>query len=269
LRSSPASDSKTVQSAGFSPSTQAFPARSAQRCLSPYLQNINLSRAFHASLLRQNHKNNQLAALFQTVSLALSSPPLGRQALADAKVYLFLLIPSASSTAKSTLVGSKTNHPNARQREKIVGCVIAQPIATAMRVIQTVDLAESSLGVETDGTERNYSGETLVHNNNSPFLPSTAHASSKENLITVDVSTSLYCSPEPLPTPLGIPRMFVSCSYRRLGIASRLLSAAADNFIHGVTLDPAKGEVAFTQPTSSGKALMEKWAKKGARIYRE
>jgi len=63
--------------------------------------------------------------------------------------------------------------------------------------------------------------------------------------------------------------MFVSSSYRRLGIASRLLTAAAENFIHGIPLDPAKGEVAFTQPTTSGKALMEKWGGKGARVYRE
>jgi len=102
-----------------------------------------------------------------------------------------------------------------------------------------------------------------------PHQPSASHKSSRGDLITVDASTSLYCSPEPLPTPLGIPRMFVSSSYRRLGIASRLLTAAAENFIHGITLDPAKGEVAFTQPTTSGKALMEKWGKKGARVYRE
>ena len=108
-----------------------------------------------------------------------------------------------------------------------------------------------------------------VHENSPAFRPSTVRIHSKEELITVDVSTSLYCSPELLPTPLGIPRMFVSSSYRRLGIASRLLTAAAENFIHGVTLDPAKGEVAFTQPTASGKALMEKWGKEGARVYRE
>jgi N-acetyltransferase len=101
------------------------------------------------------------------------------------------------------------------------------------------------------------------------FRPSTAHTRLEEDLIIVDASTSLYCSPEPLPTPLGIPRMFVSSSYRRLGIASRLLTAAAENFIHGVALDPAKGEVAFTQPTTSGKALIEKWGKRGARVYRE
>jgi len=108
--------------------------------------------------------------------------------------------------------------------------------------------------------------EKPLHVKNSP---GDQHTSSRDGVITVDTSTSLYCSPEPLPTPLGISRMLVSSSYRRMGIASRLLTAVAENFIHGVTLDPAKGEVAFTQPTASGKALMEKWGKKGARIYRE
>ena len=167
-------------------------------------------------------------------------------------------------------MGFGTNQPNARQREKIVGCVIAQPIATAMRIIDIGHpVAEAPLRAETSDAERNSVGETLTHQNNSQFRQSTAHILSTEDLITVDTSTSLYCSPEPLPTPLGITRMFVSSSYRRLGIASRLLTAAAENFIHGVTLDPAKGEVAFTQPTASGKALMEKWGEKGARIYRE
>lgn len=210
--------------------------------------------------LRQKHKNNQLAALFETITLALSSPPLSRQTLAESKVFLFLLTSPASST---TLTGSRTNQPSARPREKIVGCVIAQPIVTAMRVIKTVGEAKT-----VNATERIFF-ENAVHQNSSPFRPPTAHISSKGDLITVDASTSLYCSPQLLPTPLGIPRMFVSSSFRRLGIASRLLTAAAENFIHGVTLDPAKGEVAFTQPTASGKALMEKWGKKGARIYRE
>lgn len=152
-----------------------------------------------------------------------------------------------------------------------MGCVLAQPIATAMRIIENVGhhVAEMSLKTRIDGAEWNRVGEILTPQNSSEFRPPAAQTPSKEDLITVDVSTSLYCSPEPLSTPLGIPRMFVSSSYRRLGIASRLLTATAENFIHGVTLDPAKGEVAFTQPTTSGKALMEKWGKKGARIYRE
>ncbi|KAF9648080.1 hypothetical protein BDM02DRAFT_3076322, partial [Thelephora ganbajun] len=187
---------------------------------------------------------SKLSVLFEIINLALSSPPLSQQTLSDSKVYLFLL----TST-------------NARQREKIVGCVIAQPIVTAMRIAENDPIR----GV----AQQNNTQETPAREMTSTLRPSTSRTSSKEGLITVDASTSLYCSPEPLPTPLGIPRMFVSSSYRRLGVASRLLTAVAENFIHGVVLDPAKGEVAFTQPTTSGKALMEKWAKKGARVYRE
>lgn len=236
----------------------------------PLSPEIQLSHASHALFLTSKHKNNQLAALFETINLALSSPPLRRQALAESKAYLFLLTPFASNTAKSASLGSRTNQSSARQREKIVGCVLAQPIVTAMRIIEGADhtVEGAALEAKTDDAEQKFF-ENPFHQNSSVFRPSAAHAPSKEDVITVDASTSLYCSSEPLPTPLGIPRMFVSSSFRRLGIASRLLTAASENFIRGVTLDPAKGEVAFTQPTTSGKAVMEKWGKKGARIYRE
>jgi N-acetyltransferase len=157
-----------------------------------------------------------------------------------------------------------------RQREKIVACVIAQPIATAMRVIASPGRLDRETQTEAGTCPIRDDGWELLADENSPTVQaSTAHTRLEEDLIIVDASTSLYCSPEPLPTPLGIPRMFVSSSYRRLGIASRLLTAAAENFIHGVALDPTKGEVAFTQPTTSGKALIEKWGKRGARVYRE
>ena len=157
-----------------------------------------------------------------------------------------------------------------------MGCVVAQPIATAMCIIEFANTPGQELPTKTEcdpspqNARQGDDRETHVNGSNeAPHQSSTSHRSSRGDLITVDASTSLYCSPEPLPTPLGIPRMFVSSSYRRLGIASRLLTAAAENFIHGITLDPAKGEVAFTQPTASGKALMEKWGGKGARVYRE
>lgn len=139
-----------------------------------------------------------------------------------------------------------------------------------MRVIESVGRpgCETLMEAET-GSIRGDAQKFPADENSPSFQLSTARTHSNGDLITVDASTSLYCSLELLPTPLGIARMFVSSSYRRLGIASRLLTAAAENFIHGVTLDPAKGEVAFTQPTASGKALMEKWGKRGARVYRE
>ena len=97
-----------------------------------------------------------------------------------------------------------------------------------------------------------------------PLPPSYTH-----HLVAVDTTSGLFCHPEGLPTPLGIPRLFVSSAHRRQGIASRLLSAAAATFIHGCPLDPRKGDIAFTQPTEGGNAVMQSWGGGGVRIYDE
>jgi N-acetyltransferase len=165
----------------------------------------------------------KLAVLLETVNLALSSPPLTKSILADSKAYIFLL----SSAVPS--------------REKIVGCVIAQRIETAMDIVSDVRAVEGS----------------------------TPSEEPSPKLIIVDPSTSLYCNPRPRPTPLGIPRLFVSSTHRRQGIASHLLTAAAGNFVHGCRLDPKKGQVAFTQPTGLGGMVMKKWGGGGVRVYEE
>jgi len=89
----------------------------------------------------------------------------------------------------------------------------------------------------------------------------------RNHLVAVD--SGLFCHPEPLPTPMGIPRLFVPCTYRRQGIASVLLNAAAATFIRGCPIDPKFGQVAFTQPTGDGKAVMLKWGGDSVRIYEE
>lgn len=94
-------------------------------------------------------------------------------------------------------------------------------------------------------------------------------ASPTASLVAVDSSTGLFCHPQPLETPLGIPRLFVPASHRRLGIASRLLSVAAQTAIHGCPLDPSNGQVAFTQPTGDGYSTMKSWGQGGVRIYEE
>ena len=91
--------------------------------------------------------------------------------------------------------------------------------------------------------------------------------SSSSTLVAVDSGMGIFCRPERLPTPMGIPRLFVASTHRRQGIASNLLTAAAKTFIHGYELDPGKGEVAFTQPTGDGKAVMVRWGGGGVRIY--
>ncbi len=74
-------------------------------------------------------------------------------------------------------------------------------------------------------------------------------------------------SPTSLPTPLGIHRLFTIPFYRSLGIAQVLLDAAGEHTVYGCTFDPQEGEVAFSQPTESGRAVMEKWGGGGVRVF--
>ncbi|KIK63595.1 hypothetical protein GYMLUDRAFT_221764 [Collybiopsis luxurians FD-317 M1] len=119
-------------------------------------------------------------------------------------------------------------------KEQIVGCIIAQRIEKAMAV-----------------------------------APSGRASSSPDSLIAIDHGSGLFCYPEPLPTALGISRIFVTSAHRRKGIAGKLLSAAADTFVHGCILNPKEGQVAFSQTTGDGMALMRNWGQGGIRIYDE
>ncbi|TFK55171.1 hypothetical protein OE88DRAFT_1674832 [Heliocybe sulcata] len=177
---------------------------------------------------------SKLKSLLETINLSLSSPALLPATLQASKVYLFL-------------VPSKTSSPSTSTREKIVGCIIAQRISTAMAVVTPPESSTSS----------------------DKSTPSTSNERPPPDLINVDPTLGIFCSPAPLPTPLGIPRLFVPTSHRRQGVATALLSAAARTFIHGCPLDPTKGEVAFTQPTSGGQAVMQSWGQGGVRVYEE
>ncbi|KAE9406735.1 hypothetical protein BT96DRAFT_875366 [Gymnopus androsaceus JB14] len=122
-------------------------------------------------------------------------------------------------------------------REKIAGCIVAQRIEKAMAVAP--------------------SSENLSEPKDTPAL------------VAVDDSSGLFCYPKLLPTALGISRIFVTSAQRRQGIASKLLSAAANTFIHGCVLDPKDGQIAFSQTTGDGISLMRSWGQGGVRIYDE
>jgi N-acetyltransferase len=172
----------------------------------------------------------QLATLLQTINFSLSAPDLPQSVLSQSKAYLFL-IPAQNSNHSTT-------------REKIVGCLIAQHIETAMKIVAP------------HATSKECTTESFVRVSD----PTDSQGGGEGGL---------YCDPTPFPTPLGIPRIFVSAQYRHRGIAHALLDAAACTFIHGCTLDPSRGQVAFSQPTGAGRGLMEKWGRGGVRIFEE
>ncbi|KAL0580419.1 hypothetical protein V5O48_001572 [Marasmius crinis-equi] len=154
---------------------------------------------------------------------------------------------SAPSLSPSVLHKSKvylfllpaSSTSSSSSKERIAGCVIAQQISTAMEIAP--------------------SAQPTDENESSPSVP----------LVVVDSSSGIFCYPTPLPTSLGVPRIFVSATDRRQGIAGKLLSAAAKTFVHGCQLDPRKGHVAFSQTTGDGLALMREWGGGGVRIYDE
>lgn len=80
-------------------------------------------------------------------------------------------------------------------------------------------------------------------------------------------SGSVTCLPTPLSTPLGIHRIFTIPTYRSLHLAHTLLDAACENTVYGCTFDPKKGHVAFSQPTQSGRGVMERWGGGGVRVF--
>ncbi|KAG7086570.1 hypothetical protein E1B28_002517 [Marasmius oreades] len=131
--------------------------------------------------------------------------------------------------------------PASTSKERIAGCVVGQQITTAMEVAPLADSTGS------DDTKEE------------PRSP----------VVLIDSSSGVFCYPKPLPTSLGIPRIFVPSTDRRQGIASKLLSAAAATFIHGCRLDPKQGHVAFSQTTGDGLVLMREWGGGGVRIYDE
>lgn len=147
------------------------------------------------------------------------------------------LPPSTLSESKFYLFLMAPESSASQQREKIAGCVIASRIKTAMRIVPSSEYK--------DGAPRS-------------------------DLVWVDGDDGgIFCDPAPLPTTMGIPRLFVPSEYRHKGVASVLLSAAARTFIYGCPLDPTKGEVAFSQPTGDGRAVMLHWGKGGVRIFQE
>jgi N-acetyltransferase len=83
------------------------------------------------------------------------------------------------------------------------------------------------------------------------------------------IDSGLYCYPERVPAAMGVSRIFVSTTYRRLGIAAALLRSGAKTFIHGCPMRFEDGGIAFSQPTESGRGFMEAIGEGYIGIYEE
>ncbi|RSH94531.1 hypothetical protein EHS25_004335 [Saitozyma podzolica] len=184
--------------------------------------------------MHSKHHSRVLNDILCMVDTVLSAPALPRTILDNCKVFLLVtasppLPTTASGQRKRTkLSGVKGG---ATPRERIVGVVVAQRIRWAMRVLRDSDSEQ------------------------------------REGLKIVDTGGGVICDPKPLPTNLGIHRLFTVPSYRGHHLAQGLLEAACKHTIYGLPLSPSSGQVAFSQPTDSGRRMMERWGGGAVRVF--
>lgn len=141
---------------------------------------------------------------------------------------------------------------------RVVGAAVtgAVPAGSARRV---VDVAQSNEGDRKSDAEGK---------NGSSDPTSQAHTSSGDAIFL-----SSQPLPEDEPSPiLGVHRIYVLPSLRRLGVGSRLLDAVLDHSVYGQNAEALlrqfggrKGNVvAFSQPTEAGRRLAEAWLMQGS-----
>ncbi|BGP39019.1 hypothetical protein JCM10449v2_002957 [Rhodotorula kratochvilovae] len=115
-------------------------------------------------------------------------------------------------------------------QRKVIACAVVQRISAAYQVVR-----------EKKGGE--------------------AEEPSKDLLRFGEDQGAIFCSPTPLPTLLGIQRIWTSTSARRHGLASRLLDFAAAKYVYGspIARERRAADFAFSQPTGKGQKLARAW----------
>ncbi|KDO70603.1 hypothetical protein CISIN_1g031081mg [Citrus sinensis] len=136
--------------------------------------------------------------------------------------------------------------------QRVAGCLVAEPIKEGFKLL-------SCFGDErTDGRIlkkcRSHSA-TLQFGEISLQREVIKRASSVHSSNAVDEkhNGTIMCENEAVPAVCGIRAIWVTPSNRRKGIASLLLDAVRRSFCGEIVLE--KSQLAFSQPSSAGKAL--------------
>ncbi|KAJ4970066.1 hypothetical protein NE237_003165 [Protea cynaroides] len=141
--------------------------------------------------------------------------------------------------------------------QRIAGCLVAEPIKNAYRVVCSEAPKSSSI---THAKEAG-SNSTVLHFGDVSFkreVIKTAPSVNSPELIDSDVSGAIFCDNEAVPALCGIRAIWVTPSNRRKHIATRLLDAARKSFRMGFVLESS--QLAFSQPTSAGKILASRYS---------
>ncbi|KAJ4971324.1 hypothetical protein NE237_004423 [Protea cynaroides] len=110
--------------------------------------------------------------------------------------------------------------------QRIAGCLVAEPIKNAYRVVSRSVAPKSSSVTHTKEAGLN---STVLHFGDVSFkgeVIKTAPSVNNPELIDSDISGAVFCDNEAVPALCGIRAIWVTHSNRRKHIATRLLDAA-------------------------------------------
>ncbi|KAI5648363.1 hypothetical protein M9H77_34368 [Catharanthus roseus] len=152
-------------------------------------------------------------------------------------------------------------------QRRIVGCLVAEPISEAYRVLRK---SEASRSLDNAAIAKKSRLQSSVLQFGSISLRREAKEKSspqvKMEALTEDFMGAIILEREAVPASCGIRAIWVAPAIRRKHIATRLLATARKSFIEGIELD--KSQLAFSDPTWSGRALASRYFGSSFLVYR-
>ncbi|KAI4377430.1 hypothetical protein MLD38_015054 [Melastoma candidum] len=137
---------------------------------------------------------------------------------------------------------------------KIVGCLVAEPIKEAFRVVSSLEKFEHSGPIKKEARTRVEPSPLPFGNIILKRELVKKDASVKKNDMSVGKPNgATFCEEKAIPVTCGIRAIWVAPYHRRKHIATRLLEAARFSFSGNGVLD--RHQLAFSQATEIGKAL--------------
>ena len=132
---------------------------------------------------------------------------------------------------------------------RIVGCVVAEPIKEAFRIVSCSDAGNS----DSTRTRETKLCPTTLQFGNIVFRREVEKRAVNVSDSKVMNGRAIFCESTPVTAICGIRAIWVTPSNRRKHIASQLLDAVRKTFCMGLELERA--QLAFSLPTSVGQAL--------------
>ncbi|GAV57316.1 zf-C2H2_3 domain-containing protein/Acetyltransf_13 domain-containing protein [Cephalotus follicularis] len=145
--------------------------------------------------------------------------------------------------------------------QRIAGCVVAEPIKHAFKVLSQAENGKTDGAARKEKRPKSTTlrfGEVVLQREVMKRCPSVNYP----ELLDKNHNRAIICEDEVVHAVCGIRAIWVAPSKRRRSIAKQLLDAVRRSFCTVSVLE--RSQLAFSQPTSAGKALASTYTGTGS-----